>query len=77
MYENICKLAKQFQSTPSVGRATNSLLPLLRCMIISIHALRGEGDTAKHGRALKTKTFQSTPSVGRATIYGGDHGGDH
>ena len=33
-----------FQSTPSVGRATDSSLGKLGDRIISIHALRGEGD---------------------------------
>ena len=34
-----------FQSTPSVGRATNLIGLYGRAFIISIHALRGEGDT--------------------------------
>ena len=35
-----------FQSTPSVGRATNQLLDKIHNHVISIHALRGEGDEA-------------------------------
>ena len=35
---------KAFQSTPSVGRATFSLLRFYSKYVISIHALRGEGD---------------------------------
>ena len=35
--------------------------------IISIHALRGEGDQDGHIVADFIDTFQSTPSVGRAT----------
>ena len=33
-----------FQSTPSVGRATDTILKSVHFIIISIHALRGEGD---------------------------------
>ena len=58
----------QFLSTPSVGEATDAncggrRLPLL----ISIHALRGEGDTSCWIRAASASLFLSTPSVGRAT----------
>ena len=58
-----------FQSTPSVGRATIWIFPLLILMLrISIHALRGEGDACAALRKLfRRKQFQSTPSVGRAT----------
>ena len=35
--------------------------------MISIHALRGEGDDNRCATWLKTDIFQSTPSVGRAT----------
>ena len=34
---------------------------------ISIHALRGEGDTIRTITEIIVPTFQSTPSVGRAT----------
>ena len=34
--------------------------------IISIHALRGEGDICNRRITTNNKTFQSTPSVGRA-----------
>ena len=34
----------KFQSTPSVGRATVVSILLLVRLVISIHALRGEGD---------------------------------
>ena len=34
---------------------------------ISIHALRGEGDTKAKETSEEDKRFQSTPSVGRAT----------
>ena len=35
--------------------------------VISIHALRGEGDIIELVTAYSNKGFQSTPSVGRAT----------
>ena len=38
-------IAVEFQSTPSVGRATGSPVYLSDAMDISIHALRGEGDS--------------------------------
>ncbi len=38
---------QKFQSTPSVGRATRSLFKYLIYLVISIHALRGEGDPAE------------------------------
>ena len=43
----------------------------MRCVLpvlISIHALRGEGDNLTGGRAQRQCPFLSTPSVGRATI---------
>ena len=36
---------------------------------ISIHALRGEGDTEADGDYIYDGEFQSTPSVGRATLF--------
>ena len=36
-------------------------------MNISIHALRGEGDTIRTITEIIVPIFQSTPSVGRAT----------
>ena len=59
----------RFQSTPSVGRATYVEDFAAMRDRISIHALRGEGDSSlrrPHGRRI---LFQSTPSVGRATEY--------
>ena len=35
--------------------------------VISIHALRGEGDRLRRGLIMRAEEFQSTPSVGRAT----------
>ena len=57
----------RFQSTPSVGRATNKPTVDQQWWLISIHALRGEGDLSRMRLPETMKTFQSTPSVGRAT----------
>ncbi len=57
----------QFQSTPSVGRATLTSSPKASKTSISIHALRGEGDGRGFANDWHFKKFQSTPSVGRAT----------
>ena len=57
----------QFQSTPSVGRATFGDCTDLYSRSISIHALRGEGDRNCTLSANLVAVFQSTPSVGRAT----------
>ena len=57
-----------FQSTPSAGRATRSVLAVLGCGGgISIHALRREGDKILAFFSLSHFLFQSTPSAGRAT----------
>ena len=62
-------LTESFQSTPSVGRATRYNI-LVRCnRLISIHALRGEGDLDTLNRSIRVLRFQSTPSVGRATLF--------
>ncbi len=56
-----------FLSTPSAGRAT-SLDPLHMVLrLISIHALRGEGDPAPRPTIANSVLFLSTPSAGRAT----------
>ena len=45
-------------------------LPLLRGeQGISIHALRGEGDSAAKRAKMELSRFLSTPSAGRATVY--------
>ena len=59
--------SRLFQSTPSVGRATFTLIKNPKTLEISIHALRGEGDPARGYCGSECKLFQSTPSVGRAT----------
>ena len=58
-----------FQSTPSVGRATEFKLYGRADRVISIHALRGEGDLDTLNRSIRVLRFQSTPSVGRATLF--------
>ena len=59
-----------FQSTPSVGRATNMEKKRRDFEIISIHALRGEGDSTFATMLISVLLiFQSTPSVGRATVF--------
>ena len=56
-----------FQSTPSVGRATFLTSRAALGGVISIHALRGEGDRRCQSVFDSQQRFQSTPSVGRAT----------
>ena len=57
----------RFLSTPSVGRATDFAVRVVGQCLISIHALRGEGDLKGHNQVLLRLEFLSTPSVGRAT----------
>ena len=66
---SVISLAKSslFQSTPSVGRATNDIAENWVEIDISIHALRGEGDNVVGCYKIFGNVFQSTPSVGRAT----------
>ncbi len=66
-----------FQSTPSVGRATFLRWSCARDCSISIHALRGEGDSIGLGSSVHRLPFQSTPSVGRATLIARRGAGDH
>ena len=57
-----------FQSTPSVGRATLSLLDLYRGKSISIHALRGEGDTT-----IPSSTVAEVAHFNPRPPWGGRH----
>ena len=57
----------EFLSTPSVRRATVLPRGTLRHRVISIHALREEGDRVCHLCATSAVKFLSTPSVRRAT----------
>ena len=53
-----------FQSTPSVGRATCMHPPKRHAQVISIHALRGEGDTANRPKLLQQIYFNPRPPWG-------------
>ena len=57
----------KFLSTPSVGRATPGGHWSGIRLSISIHALRGEGDSSTFCWRGLLLSFLSTPSVGRAT----------
>ena len=57
----------QFLSTPSARRATPAAITLAQFIIISIHALREEGDSSPPGRKEVAPIFLSTPSARRAT----------
>ena len=57
----------EFLSTPSVRRATLAIAPLASVKMISIHALRAEGDLRATNPELYGFQFLSTPSVRRAT----------
>ena len=67
MYHPATATQEQFQSTPSVGRATYRQCQRRFCRYISIHALRGEGDCGCVPPMWLVAEFQSTPSVGRTT----------
>ena len=60
--------AAVFLSTPSARRATNVTTLNYPRIIISIHALREEGDHTCHPPHLCIAQFLSTPSARRATI---------
>ena len=55
---------------PWGGRPLVSVFCLADDGTISIHALRGEGDTVSREAAQRMQGFLSTPSVGRATSAG-------
>ena len=59
-----CFLAKSFQSTPSVGRATLRASSLSKSSLISIHALRGEGDASIRFFSVLTFHFNPRPPWG-------------
>ena len=57
----------KFLSTPSARRATSAKSVTLQIRVISIHALREEGDGDRwEAKKCRTK-FLSTPSARRAT----------
>ena len=58
-----------FLSTPSARRATDALPTLSTAWMISIHALREEGDAEQKAEEMKKFEFLSTPSARRATRF--------
>ena len=62
------KKINEFLSTPSARRATYSAVVDRLKRIISIHALREEGDVVPGRLAARRRLFLSTPSARRATI---------
>ena len=63
-----------FLSTPSARRATSVLLFGVQQVLISIHALREEGDDVLPVWCRLWGLFLSTPSARRATFCGGSGG---
>ena len=57
-----------FLSTPSARRATPRMTLRCRAIIISIHALREEGDLPDPMHRMHFPVFLSTPSARRATV---------
>jgi len=43
----VCELVREFQSTPSGGKATLQHLKSITTVAVSIHAFRGEGDITR------------------------------
>ena len=64
----------EFLSTPSARRATTGSGELGLCGLISIHALREEGDERAGYPSLVRSVFLSTPSARRATNHWGHDG---
>ena len=58
----------RFLSTPSARRATDYTPIVDVRAIISIHALREEGDLRNCGGKVAGRAFLSTPSARRATL---------
>ena len=58
-----------FLSTPSARRATTPARAVCRASLISIHALREEGDQKSFSKPAATAKFLSTPSARRATPW--------
>ena len=64
--------AARFLSTPSARRATCAIRDAHRTALISIHALREEGDDSAVHRIALPAEFLSTPSARRATASTGN-----
>ena len=60
-------LIREFLSTPSARRATEDFKLHYICTLISIHALREEGDKHRQRQTVWKDVFLSTPSARRAT----------
>ena len=60
-------MRKKFLSTPSARRATTDVYALIQSRLISIHALREEGDSLPKAVVKDREEFLSTPSARRAT----------
>ena len=61
---------REFQSTPSLRKATESCLYNLVHSLISIHTFLAEGDTKYMSFTVCRLSFQSTPSLRKATEAG-------
>ena len=59
----------EFLSTPSARRATHQVDHVRHIGVISIHALREEGDWVLASAMLAASIFLSTPSARRATLH--------
>ena len=66
----------EFLSTPSARRATLAFRCGIIPDLISIHALREEGDTSCTASHKMSRLFLSTPSARRATTWDGSLGAD-
>ena len=60
----VCLLCKKFLSTPSARRATSDRPPERRASMISIHALREEGDTTSTSSKTAVAYFYPRPPRG-------------
>ena len=61
--------AYAFLSTPSARRATQQIQRTSSGCLISIHALREEGDPEAFAASVCADAFLSTPSARRATVH--------
>ena len=67
-FEGTDEVAVIFLSTPSARRATEAFAQNCVPALISIHALREEGDLHRSGSGMVRTKFLSTPSARRATV---------
>ena len=64
MFVSILSPCMIFQSTPSARRATCFCFHSTQSTVISIHALREEGDQSDELRAVRAKNFNPRPPRG-------------